>query len=319
MNQLNIFYNDDYTASPEVFETTTKSKVIVNKIIEKNDGQLNIVDPKSVVQKSIVDELITSTHVEDYITSLKTGKPNGLAMSSGFKWGESTYDFALAHANGVVSSVKSVIDGAGRAGTLSSGLHHASPLGGSGFCTVNGLAVGALYSVMNGHKVMVLDFDAHCGGGTMQHIKRMTELGQINRGDVIQIDLSVSGFDSYVNDLDHYLRVVSLNSDDSTDTNDDEYIEWITDALVASESRYEDGMIVLYNAGIDPINVVDFADPFGVLERREELVSSWIGDKPAVFTLAGGYKWNNFTMDDIADGHLINIETWSRHLARVNA
>ncbi len=319
MKQLNIFYNNDYTASPEVFETTRKSKVIADKITEKHNGQIKIVDPSTVVGKSVVSELIEATHTQDYIRALRTGKPSGSARSSGFEWGDSTYDFALAHTNGVVSSVESVIVEPSRAGTLSSGLHHASPEHGSGFCTVNGLAVGALYSVMNGRKVMILDFDAHCGGGTMKHINRMTKLGQINRGDVIQVDLSVSGFDSYSESADHYLRVVSLNSDDSTDTNDDEYIEWITDALVASESRYEDGMIVLYNAGIDPINVVDFADPFGVLERREELVSSWIGDKPAVFTLAGGYKWNDFTMDDIADGHLINIETWSRHLARVDA
>lgn len=324
--QLNIYYNDDYTASPENFETTTKSKAIVNKIIQNHDGRLNIVDPKSVIAKPHVDELIMSTHENEYIQALKTGNPKGLAMSSGFEWGESTYDFALSHTHGVVSAVKSVIDFGGRAGTLSSGLHHASPLSGSGFCTINGLAVGSLYAVLNNRKAIILDFDAHCGGGTMDHINRMTENEQINDGDIVQIDLSVSGFDKYVPRIPtHYMRLVSLETktvvenDGEVVSSDDAYIDWIADALVAAEMRYRDDMVIIYNAGIDPINVANFDDALGVIRRREELVSSWIGDKPAVFTLAGGYKWNGFTMDDIADGHLINIDTWARHMAKVYA
>jgi acetoin utilization deacetylase AcuC-like enzyme len=327
MSKLNVFYNNDYTASPESFETTRKSKFVAKRLAKHHANDVNVVDPRNFVHQSTIDELITATHTKQYVDALKTGKPLHLAASSGFEWGASTYDFALAHAHGVVASVDLVIENGGRAGTLSSGLHHASPEHGSGFCTVNGLAVGALRAVQQGRKVMILDFDAHCGGGTMKHLNRMIENGQINSGDIVQVDLSVSGFDMYETNTANYRRVVSLHSDsnmgddgeESISDSDDEYIEWITDALVAAELRYQDDMIVIYNAGIDPINVVDFGDPMGVLERREELVSSWIADKPSVFTLAGGYKWNDFTLDDIADGHIINIAIWARHLARVSA
>jgi acetoin utilization deacetylase AcuC-like enzyme len=313
--ELSVFYNNDYTASPESFETTRKSAQVVKSIIDSKDGRINIVDPSFVIPRSTVEEIIETIHTEEYVRALKKGTPNHLASSSGFEWGESTYDFAVAHSHGVVASVASVIAGQMRAGTLSSGLHHASPSNGAGFCTVNGLAVGSLYAISEGYRVLILDFDAHCGGGTMEHILRMTRERKISRGQIVQVDLSTSGFDSYDEETPHYMRTPIITEDNP----DDDYIKWITDALVAAESRYDEDMVVIYNAGIDPINVVDFEDPLGVLERREALVSSWIGDKPAVFTLAGGYKWGGFTMEDIAEGHMKNIRQWADHLSKVRA
>lgn len=308
--KLSVYYNNNYTASPEAFETTRKSEFVAKAINESGDNNIQLVNPSDVVHASVIDELIEKTHTAEYVDALKTGEPKHLAQSSGFEWGHSTYDFALAHSHGVVASVATAIAGVHRSGSLSSGLHHASPGSGSGFCTVNGLALGSLYAISEGYRVMILDFDAHCGGGTMSHINRMREKGFTKKGQIVQIDLSVSGFDMYTPTDDHYLRVPAIREEEP----DDDYIDWITDALVAAEIRYQDDMIVIYNAGIDPINTVDFKDPFGVLERREQLVSSWIADKPASFTLAGGYKWNGFTMDDIANGHLTNIKIWSDHL-----
>lgn len=316
--KMNVYYNKDYTASPEAFETTRKSSLIAEKIERALSDTVNVIDPRNEIHQSEVDKLITQTHNDRYVRSLKTGNPLHLAMSSGFEWGSTTYDFALAHSHGVVAGIRSLIDprlpnSPKRTGTLSSGLHHASPNEGSGFCTVNGLAVGALHAVQSGRKVMILDFDAHCGGGTMSHIRRLEGNGLINKDDIIQVDVSVSPFDTYQAKYPHFMNIHVVRSDFP----DDDYIDAISFGLSCAESRYEDGMIIIYNAGIDPINTVDFSDPMETIERREELVSSWIGDKPACFTLAGGYKWGGFSAEDIADAHILNISSWARHTTKV--
>lgn len=316
--KMNVYYNKDYTASPEAFETTRKSSLIAEKIERTLGDTVDVVDPRNEIHQSEVDELITQTHSDRYVRALKTGSPLHLAMSSGFEWGSTTYDFALAHSHGIVAGIRSLIDPQSsnvqtRTGSLSSGLHHASPTEGRGFCTVNGLAVGARYAVQNGRKVMILDFDAHCGGGTMSHIRRLEEYGLIENGDIIQIDVSVSPFDVYEANSPHFMNIHKGRSECS----DDDYIDAIAFGLSCAESRYEDGTIIIYNAGIDPINTVDFSNPMETIERREELVSSWIGDKPACFTLAGGYKWGGFSAEDIADAHILNISSWARHATKV--
>src|SRR5260370_35742530 len=55
----------------------------------------------------------------------------------------------------------------GVAGSLSSGLHHARHARGAGFCTFNGLVIAAREALAAGAaSVLILDLDAHCGGGT---------------------------------------------------------------------------------------------------------------------------------------------------------
>jgi len=302
---MKVFYNNDYIASPTSFETTRKSQFIAQAI--KNNKNIEIVDPKDVVRKKVVEQIIKVIHSKKYVDSLIHGKETNLASSSGFEWGKTTYDFAVAHSHGVVASIETAISGENRSGSLSSGLHHASPNYGTGFCTINGLAVGAVHALNNGRKVMILDYDAHCGGGTMSHIENLEQLGIAKKGDIIQIDVSVSPVDSYHSSSPHYFELLNLQGASS----DDKYIDAITRSLEVAETKYEPDMLVLYNAGIDPINTVNFQDPFDVLTKREQLVSKWIADKPSCFTLAGGYKWGNFTMEDIVEAHKINIDTWS--------
>jgi len=302
---MKIFYNNDYIASPTSFETTRKSKFVAQAL--EDNKNIQILDPSTVVHKKVVKEIVGVIHSREYHDSLINGRNSNLACSSGFAWDNKTYDFAIAHSHGVVASVVTAISGENRSGSLSSGLHHASPDYGMGFCTINGLAVGATHAVNLGQKVMILDYDAHCGGGTMSHIENLERMGIIKKGDIVQIDVSVSGVDSYHPSDPHYFWLLNLQGAGS----DGAYIDAISHSLEAAEAKYEHGMIVLYNAGIDPINTVNFQDPFGVLTAREQLVSEWIADKPSCFTLAGGYKWGNFTMEDIVKGHKINIDTWS--------
>ena len=61
----------------------------------------------------------------------------------------------------------------GCAGALASGLHHARRSHGAGFCTFNGLALATIAAIDAGaRRVLVLDLDAHCGGGTDELVGR---------------------------------------------------------------------------------------------------------------------------------------------------
>ncbi|MFD1812307.1 hypothetical protein [Rhodococcus gannanensis] len=73
----------------------------------------------------------------------------------------------LSSNGGVLAAARSALD-EGVAGSLSSGLHHAKADRGDGFCTSNGLVVAARTLLDEGvvRSVLVLDLDAHCGGGT---------------------------------------------------------------------------------------------------------------------------------------------------------
>lgn len=305
---MKVFHNGDYAASPHSFETTRKALFVADRVRHIAE----ITDPATVVDKTTVEQIIERIHDPEYIDALKTGKGSRyLAESSGFGWGDRTWDFAVAHSHGVVAAVASVVAGDRRSGTLSSGLHHAAPDGGSGFCTINGLAVGAAYALTylpEKRKVMILDFDAHCGGGTFAHIEQMEKMGIASSGDIIQIDFSTSPFDIYTPKHPHHLQIGRVRP-----RGDSDYQAGIIEMLQVAEERYEDGMIVLYNAGVDPVNVTTYTNPVGVIGDREAAVSQWIADKPAVFTLAGGYKWGGLTMENIADLHALNIEQWAQY------
>ena len=67
---------------------------------------------------------------------------------------------------GVIAATEAAMrDGVG--GSLSSGLHHAKPERGDGFCTVNELVVAASAHLERhcDHRIVIVDVDAHCGGG----------------------------------------------------------------------------------------------------------------------------------------------------------
>ena len=311
MENMKVFYNSDYGLSPESYETTRKAASVKDYILKQGDA-IDVVDPNTVINKKSVVKTVKQIHDPEYIKALETGvNKKWLHESSGFTWGERTFDFAVAHSHGIVAAVDTVIDGPNtRSGSLSSGLHHARPDTGAGLCTINGLAVGAMHTISRNRPVMILDFDAHCGGGTYAHIINMERSGFAKAGDIIQIDASVDRFDKYLPSGQHDLNLMDLLGEPRPDT---EYLRGINKSLAIAESLYRDGMIVFYNAGIDPVNIVGFSNPYKAMSDREKAVSDWIGNKPAVFTLAGGYKWGGWTLDQLVEIHYDNILQWAEY------
>lgn len=269
---MNIYWNEEYCAPKTDFETFQKSRHIVKQLTDKQDGLITICDPEDVsgalatAQRQI--EKYTDT---TYLQAVMTGRPRSLARGSGFEWDEGVYRSVLNSTAGVLCAIDDLIDGEHIAsGSLSSGLHHASATRGNGFCTINSLAIGALYAHARGKKVAILDLDAHCGGGTNSLILSTT---------VAQFDLSTSNFDDY-----GHTNPWSRKS--LTDAVDAGYLEEV-EKMVASLLAFGPE-IVLYNAGVD---VSPRIDPF-VVAMRDRYVSKKLCEDNGIKTMivpAGGY------------------------------
>jgi acetoin utilization deacetylase AcuC-like enzyme len=165
-----------------------------------------------------------------------------------------------------------------------------------GYCTVNGLAMAATRATeLVSGTVVILDLDAHCGGGTNELIG--------DDGRILHLDLSTSSFDSYSPDGDDELTVLHGPSDV-------EYLEHVHGCLGRIP---DDTGLVIYNAGMDPHPGVSAEG----LAQRERLVAAWCARNsvPVAFVLAGGYTWG-ITMDELVDLHLHTVRAFAGHPSR---
>jgi acetoin utilization deacetylase AcuC-like enzyme len=293
---IDIFYNKHYVAAKEAFDTTRKSKDIAEKI-----GLNNLKDPKHAVNLAIHG--IQEAHSPEYVESLMTGEPEWLANTNAFDWDEGIWKMAVNSTAGIIAACESVITAMSKlprenwypyliAGSLSSGLHHARRDEGSGYCTVNGLAIAA--NLLKDQNIVILDFDAHCGGGT---ISMLRELNIDNR--VHQYDISTNMFDSYEADDRHHITIATTDEEYITDveTTLDHFIDWDTTDLI------------LYNAGVDPYPEISHDT---LKERDQQVFNKCIEQgTPCVFVLAGGYT-NSQDADSLAESHLNTINAANR-------
>jgi acetoin utilization deacetylase AcuC-like enzyme len=291
---LTIYWDNKYVDTEQAFDTTRKSELVADLIIKSHEETgIALVAPK-IEFLSTAEALIERLHHEDYFRALRTGAPASLASSNGFQWDEGIWDMAVHSTAGILNAIHDTEKRPFGSvnGSLSSGLHHADPRQGMGFCTVNGLAIGAYYAHTEGHakkRVLILDFDAHCGGGTMSFI---TEVGM---HWVDQIDLSTNAFDAYVATGNHEL-VIHRGDEDS-------YLQEAWSLL--DGIKWDDYDLVLYNAGIDPHPRISVNG----LAQRDELVFNRIFQEtlPCVFVLAGGYTSSYGTMEEVADTHFNTV------------
>jgi acetoin utilization deacetylase AcuC-like enzyme len=287
-----VYYDSDYVSAEYAFDTTRKSAVIAKRL--QTNKNVEVKSPETF--KKVTREIINFAHDPRYVSAVHSGTPLSLASAQGFEWDKNIYKMAVAHNAGVLAAVDEVLTSKTQvAGTLSSGLHHASYESGMGFCTFNGLAVAAVHAHdLGAERILMLDFDAHCGGGT----RSMTDPNY-----VVQVDVSTSWFDNWS----------SRNSNDlliDADSDDTFYIQQINEALDYVESL-GDFDLVIYNAGMDPANSGVSAK---ALYRREENVTDWICQSgfKTIYTLAGGYTGHSISMSDLADLHELTINAFTR-------
>jgi acetoin utilization deacetylase AcuC-like enzyme len=270
---VKLFFSPDYVRSGHAFETTRKSQWIVESLHREPMAGIELLAPDPLSETQLRE-----VHDPSYVTTVRTGEPLALAESQGFPWDPSLWSMVCASNGGAVSAALAAL-AEGVAGSLSSGLHHARRDRGAGFCTFNGLALGVRAARAAGAgAILVLDLDAHCGGGTHSLVA----------GDphIWQLDIAVSPFDDYaptarttldlVRDAAHYLAVLRSR----------------LQVLEAEAPAFD---LCLYNAGMDPFEGCSIGGLRGItrsiLEERERLVFDWCGRRriPVAFVLAGGY------------------------------
>jgi acetoin utilization deacetylase AcuC-like enzyme len=199
---------------------------------------------------------------------------------------------ARYHAGGVIDACRAALR-ENVAGSFSSGLHHARSEAGNGYCTVNGLAIAARQMQKGGaaERILIIDFDAHGGGGTYSLVRDVP--------GIVQLDLSVNSFDVVTHAFPHRHYVV---------TEAREYLETCATALEGFASEHFD--LCLYNAGVD-IHQDSAGGLRGlqaaVVEAREARVFDFASRKnvPIAFTLAGGY-----TTDALSQAQLTRLHTF---------
>jgi len=290
-----VMYDDRYVLGTSTIDTTVKSRHVAKSLVDRPIEGVVLRDPSG--HADATRRILGSIHDPAYVAAIETGEPGSLAASPGLGWDPDSFAMALAHNAGVVAATAEALDGATRAGTLSSGLHHARYSEGGGYCTFNGLAAATHLAIERGARVLIVDFDAHGGGGTWDIVH---DVHQWTRDDrVVQIDLSVSPFDRW--EPEGTSRYVE--SDKARYLHDAE-------ALLDHAASLGAFDLVIYNAGVDPVNVV--AVDSAMIAERERMVSEFIANTPAVFTLAGGYTWCK-EMSEIVDLHRHVIAEWAGH------
>ncbi|MFZ8998532.1 MAG: hypothetical protein ACO3D0_09185 [Ilumatobacteraceae bacterium] len=290
-----VFYDERYRAAGHAFETTRKAELIAGLVAEHLPNiEIRSPEPWASATRRMIDQV----HSGRYVEAVLTGEPLELAESQGFTWDAGLAVSVLAHNEGCVAAVELAIAGGGVVGTLSSGLHHARRDAGAGYCTFNGVAIGARHAVdVGAERVLVLDVDAHGGGGTYSLTRDLAADGHF-----VQVDVTVSLYD------------VETPEDDEADvlllapSEDEGYLATIEAALERAGSLHAERPfdLVIVNAGVDPINAGISRD---ALREREERVARFVRSVGAgcAFTMAGGYTWGGFTLDDVAEMHLDTI------------
>lgn len=290
---MKLFYDDAYAIKGSAYDTTRKSRWIAESLAARPIPGVTLHAPAPVTVERLAD-----LHDPAYVETVRTGEPRALAESQGFAWDPGLWLAARTSTGGMVEAALAALrDGA--AGTLSSGLHHARRAEGMGYCTFNGLALAALAAHRaTGGRILTLDLDAHCGGGTFDLLRGFA-WSRI-------VDVSTDPYDVFTPEGNERERA---SLDLVTDAG--RYLETVVRRLDACRGDFA---LCVYNAGMDPHEDCEDGGLFGldeaVLRTREDLVFDWCRDRgiPVAFTVAGGYVGDRLDRQRLVDLHRLTFE-----------
>lgn len=292
-----VFYSPQYVGSAYSFETTRKARWLADSLEASPIPGLELAEPRPLTREQVLE-----VHDAEYVRAVETGTPRYLAESQGFVWDPGFWPMVLASNGGVVDAALAALE-QGLSGSLSSGLHHARREHGAGFCTFNGLVIAARAALEAGaSSVLILDLDAHCGGGTASLI--------VDDERIAQVDVAVNGFDYYSNSVEERtagrirLRLVQEGED---------YLPQIEEVLEQVSTEGPTFDLCIYNAGMDPFEGGSTGALPGIsrdiLAGRERLVFEWLAGQGAAvaFVLAGGYLGPGLDAAGLVDLHRLTL------------
>jgi acetoin utilization deacetylase AcuC-like enzyme len=288
---VKLFYSADYVRAEYAFDTTRKARWVAESLQTEPVAGVEFVAPEPVTEA-----LLCEMHDPAYVTAVRTGAPRALAESQGFAWDALLWPSVCASTGGALAAADVALR-EGCAGSLSSGLHHARRDQGQGYCTFNGLALAARHALASGaNSVLILDLDAHCGGGTHSLVAREPRIRHA--------DIAVNSFDYYTPTAENSLEMV---------TDAARYLPAVRELLARLESSgsYD---LCLYNAGMDPHEGSAEGGLAGITEEtlaeRERLVFAWCRAHaiPVAFVLAGGYVSPRLPQERLVALHRLSVE-----------
>ncbi|MBK5963321.1 hypothetical protein CCR95_04255 [Thiocystis minor] len=291
---VRVFYRAEYVVAGHAFDTTRKAQWIADALVAAPIPGIELEEPALLTR----DQLL-AVHAPDYVQAVETGEPRGLAESQGFAWDAGLWPMLLATNGGAVAAARAALED-GVAGSLSSGFHHAAYGYGDGFCTFNGLVVAAHAALAAGARsVLILDLDAHCGGGTASLI--------VSEPRIRQLDVAVDRHDRYPATDQARLVMVKHSAD---------YLPTIRRLLDALNGDAFD--LCLYNAGMDTCQRCAIGGLAGItdamLAERERLVFDWCQGRglPIAFVLAGGYIGQRLDRRGLIELHRLTLSAAAR-------
>ena len=293
---MRVFYSPSYVIAKHAFDTTRKARWVAESLQREPVAGVEIVEPAPLSEAQLL-----AVHAPEYVNAIRTGEPRELAESQGFEWDEGLWRMVLASNGGAVAAALAAMED-GVAGSLSSGLHHARRAHGAGYCTFNGLAIAAREALAAGARsVLILDLDAHCGGGTASLID----------GDarIRQVDVSVDAYDRYDGSAQSRLELVRRAED---------YLPAVQRALDALDEEHATFDLCIYNAGMDPCELCETGGLAGItagmLAERERVVFEWCRRRglPVAFVLAGGYSRGRLGEAALVALHRLTVDEAAR-------
>jgi acetoin utilization deacetylase AcuC-like enzyme len=290
---LPLFFSPDYLSSSTPFDTLQKPGWVAALLNTRPVPSVELIAPTPLTEADL-----EAVHDPVYVRAIRSGDDPRLVETTGFAWDAGLWTSVGASNGGAVAAALAALRSGTHAGSLSCGLHHARCDSGHGFCTFNGLALAARAAIDDGaRRILVLDLDAHFGGGTARIVADWPE--------VTHLDVAVSAFDGYAPADRQTVRLVSCPED---------YLPTIASLLEGATGSWD---LVLYNAGMDPHEGSAIGGLRGVttemLAERERVVFAWARRRgvPVAFVLAGGYAGARLSRESLAGLHRLTISAAS--------
>jgi len=285
---VDLVYSDSFICTDTSIDTTNKAAAVHASLMADPIPGVRVVAPSPLVTR----EMIERVHSPEYTRAILTGEPRRLADDNGVcSWSPSFAESRLSATAGVVEAAVVAFESGGISGSMSSGLHHARRGQGRGYCTLNELVIAAEEVLERGAKcVLIIDLDAHGGGGTASLIE--------GRVGIEQIDVAVNAFDGYLStDKSRYWMTGGAN-----------YLAVVREALESVEDL-DSIDLILYKAGVDPHEDCLSGGALGIssemLRLRDVMVFAWARSHgvPVCFVFAGGYIGGRLTKSTLIALH----------------